>query len=116
MRLRAIARDPDVVRWSHTLLVGEPVLSKVSPIMKQLCVAALLACVALGIGSPLAYAQTMYDCQTVAKPKDRLACYDNLSPPVAAGAKRKTATSTTTDLEKEDARMKQLLRPICKNC
>ena len=86
------------------------------PIMKQLCVAVLLAWCALAAGSSIASAQTMYDCQSIARPTARLACYDKLSPPVAANARRKSGTSTTTDLDKENARMKQLLRPICKNC
>ncbi len=83
--------------------------------MKQVSIAALLACLSLSFGaaSPLA-AQTMYDCQSVAKPKDRLACYDKLSPPIAAKDRR--APSTPTDLDREDARMKALLKPICRNC
>ena len=84
--------------------------------MKNVVIAALLACFGLWCGEPSsAAAQTMYDCQTVAKPKDRLACYDKLSPPIAANAKRKPA-ATSTDLDKEDARMKALLKPICRNC
>ena len=73
-----------------------------------------LGAITLGTSSP-ASAQTMSDCQSIAKPKERLACYDKIAPPIAANAKA-ARPATSTDLDKEDARMKQLLRPICRNC
>ena len=90
--------------------------------MKTISLASVFASVAagfvlapsLGVASP-ASAQTMSDCQSIAKPKERLACYDKIAPPIAANAKA-ARPATSTDLDKEDARMKQLLRPICRNC
>lgn len=84
------------------------------PLLQVLGIVSVVVLVVFGLASPSASAQTMFDCQTVAKPRERLACYDKLSPPIAANARR--APATASDLDREDARMKRLLRPICRNC
>ncbi|NVN88818.1 MAG: hypothetical protein HXX15_22305 [Rhodopseudomonas sp.] len=57
-------------------------------------------------------------CRAVKQGEARLDCYDKLFPPPKVSADGKPVKSTSYDEEslKEEARMKKLLRPICKDC
>jgi hypothetical protein len=60
------------------------------------------------------------DCRSISSSIDRLACYDKISPPTKPPPSKSTVKPAESpyidDTANEDARMKKLLKPICKNC
>ena len=57
------------------------------------------------------------DCSTLRKSSERLACYDRISivgrkPPVENGSSKNSWQA----IDDETARMKRVLKPICRNC
>jgi hypothetical protein len=63
-------------------------------------------------------AQTTFDCQSIARSTPRLACYDKLTPPIKQTARitRKRDQASGNPYASENARIKRLFAPICRNC
>jgi hypothetical protein len=63
-------------------------------------------------------AQTPPSCQQMVVAIDRLACYDNLFPPLKPTQAQadKNRSRAASESIAEDERVKKALRPICKNC
>ncbi|CAN0497339.1 unnamed protein product [Phaeothamnion confervicola] len=56
-------------------------------------------------------------CRAVKQPDPRLACYDKLFPPSLETMSKAAKPSSYDDISRqEENRMKELLKPICKNC
>ena len=72
--------------------------------------------------SQFAAAQTATTCQSIAKPSDRLACYDKATPPIrpakATAAKPPAADqgSAIDQLAVENARLDAKIKTICRGC
>jgi hypothetical protein len=76
----------------------------------------------LCIFSEAAIAQTS-ECQSMSKASARLACYDRISPPIAAGKSATSKTPPTSELGRvgdllkaENARTDAAMKNICRGC
>jgi hypothetical protein len=86
----------------------------------------VFAAITLFLGGQTAVAQPS-ECSTVPKARDRLACYDRITPPTPAKSearKQKAAPSTTSSdqgkavdaLAVENSKLNAKLKTICRGC
>jgi hypothetical protein len=83
---------------------------------RNLLISAIL--IALSVLPRAAMAQAS-DCSVIRSSSQRLACYDRISPPItpsARKAKERPQTNSVDAMDAETVRMKQVLRPICRDC
>jgi len=82
----------------------------------NLCVSAILGALTF---LPHAAKAQVSDCSAIRSSSQRLACYDRISPPIipsARKAKEPVQTNSVDAMDAETARMKRVLRPICRDC